>query len=135
MKHRWLDHTHPKTNSWHLSGSHPERKRRLPSIHFQVRAAVSFREGIPENGRIYRKVFVDLVAPVELALPKMYEDRMVARGYVVRSGQSQFWAGDIGIDDFCMIFWNTFRFRYVEIFSNNIVVIFGDSIFAESFYI
>ena len=37
--------------------------------------------------RIYRKVFVDLVAPVELALPKMYEDRMVARGYVVRSGQ------------------------------------------------
>ena len=34
--------------------------------------------------RIYRKVFVDLVAPVELALPKMYEDRMVARGYVVR---------------------------------------------------
>ncbi|CAE7280070.1 pyrBI [Symbiodinium microadriaticum] len=34
--------------------------------------------------RIYRKVFVDLVAPSELALPKMYEDRMVARGYVVR---------------------------------------------------
>lgn len=34
--------------------------------------------------RIYRKVFVDLVAPAELALPKMYEDRMVARGYVVR---------------------------------------------------
>ena len=24
---------------------------------------------------------------MELALPKMYEDRMVARGYVVRSGQ------------------------------------------------
>mmetsp|Transcript_61542 Transcript_61542/g.144190 ORF Transcript_61542/g.144190 Transcript_61542/m.144190 type:complete len:618 (-) Transcript_61542:275-2128(-) len=34
--------------------------------------------------RIYRKVFVDLIAPSELALPKMYEDRMVARGYVVR---------------------------------------------------
>ena len=27
---------------------------------------------------------MDLVAPAELALPKMYEDRMVARGYVVR---------------------------------------------------
>lgn len=37
--------------------------------------------------RIYRKVFVDLVAPTELALPKMYEDRMVARGYVVRSAE------------------------------------------------
>jgi len=34
--------------------------------------------------RIYRKVFVDLIAPSELALPKMYEDRMLARGYVVR---------------------------------------------------
>ena len=38
--------------------------------------------------RIYRKVFVDLVAPSELALPKMYEDRMVARGYVVRTSCS-----------------------------------------------
>mmetsp|Transcript_102087 Transcript_102087/g.161077 ORF Transcript_102087/g.161077 Transcript_102087/m.161077 type:complete len:606 (+) Transcript_102087:53-1870(+) len=34
--------------------------------------------------RLYKKVEVDLVAPPELALPSMYEDRMVAEGYVVR---------------------------------------------------
>eukprot|EP00933_Yihiella_yeosuensis_P062701 TRINITY_DN65683_c0_g1_i1.p1 TRINITY_DN65683_c0_g1~~TRINITY_DN65683_c0_g1_i1.p1 ORF type:complete len:621 (+),score=86.26 TRINITY_DN65683_c0_g1_i1:59-1864(+) len=34
--------------------------------------------------RIYRKVDVDLIAPTELALPKMYKDRMVANGFNVR---------------------------------------------------
>jgi len=38
--------------------------------------------------RIYRKVYVDLIAPAELALPKMYEDRMLAKGYVVRKFSS-----------------------------------------------
>jgi hypothetical protein len=45
---------------------------------------------VESPSRIYRKVFVDLVAPAELALPKMYEDRMVARGYVVRR-----WFGNV----------------------------------------
>lgn len=85
------------------------------------------------HGRIYRKVFVDLVAPAELALPKMYEDRMVARGYVVRSellvmgwSHGDWW--------FLYDFWNTFRFSHIEIFFSNIVVIFGDSSFKESLY-
>jgi aspartate carbamoyltransferase len=34
--------------------------------------------------RLYGKVDVDLIAPTELALPKMYEDRMRAAGYNVR---------------------------------------------------
>mmetsp|Transcript_46687 Transcript_46687/g.107925 ORF Transcript_46687/g.107925 Transcript_46687/m.107925 type:complete len:570 (+) Transcript_46687:59-1768(+) len=34
--------------------------------------------------RLYSTVQVDLVAPAELALPKMYEDRMVAFGFTVR---------------------------------------------------
>mmetsp|Transcript_35298 Transcript_35298/g.112303 ORF Transcript_35298/g.112303 Transcript_35298/m.112303 type:complete len:571 (+) Transcript_35298:126-1838(+) len=34
--------------------------------------------------RLYSKVEVDLVAPAELALPKMYEDRMLDFGFVVR---------------------------------------------------
>mmetsp|Transcript_32090 Transcript_32090/g.92085 ORF Transcript_32090/g.92085 Transcript_32090/m.92085 type:complete len:592 (+) Transcript_32090:59-1834(+) len=34
--------------------------------------------------RLYDKVIVDLVAPAELALPKMYEDRMIAFGFTVR---------------------------------------------------
>jgi len=38
--------------------------------------------------RIYRKVFVDLIAPTELALPQMYEDRMVEKGYTVRKFSS-----------------------------------------------
>jgi len=38
--------------------------------------------------KLYRKVEVDLVAPAELALPKMYEDRMVATGFRVRKFSS-----------------------------------------------
>lgn len=38
--------------------------------------------------RIYRKVDVDLIAPPELALPSMYEDRMVAAGFNVRKFES-----------------------------------------------
>eukprot|EP00928_Gymnodinium_smaydae_P046714 TRINITY_DN31137_c0_g1_i1.p1 TRINITY_DN31137_c0_g1~~TRINITY_DN31137_c0_g1_i1.p1 ORF type:complete len:616 (-),score=123.08 TRINITY_DN31137_c0_g1_i1:201-1922(-) len=38
--------------------------------------------------KIYNKVEVDLVAPPELALPKMYEDRMVAAGFTVRKYES-----------------------------------------------
>lgn len=34
--------------------------------------------------RIYDRVFVDLIAPAELAMPKTYEDRMRANGFVVR---------------------------------------------------
>mmetsp|Transcript_71198 Transcript_71198/g.189305 ORF Transcript_71198/g.189305 Transcript_71198/m.189305 type:complete len:571 (-) Transcript_71198:291-2003(-) len=34
--------------------------------------------------RLYTKVEVDLIAPGELALPKMYEDRMLAAGFTVR---------------------------------------------------
>jgi len=34
--------------------------------------------------RLYSKVEVDLVAPTELALPKMYEERMLAAGFHVR---------------------------------------------------
>lgn len=34
--------------------------------------------------KLYGKVDVDLIAPTELALPKMYEDRMIAAGYNVR---------------------------------------------------
>lgn len=38
--------------------------------------------------RLYRKVEVDLVAPKELALPKMYEDRMLALGFTIRKYES-----------------------------------------------
>jgi len=34
--------------------------------------------------RIFSRVEVDLVAPSELALPKMYEDRMAASGFIIR---------------------------------------------------
>jgi len=38
--------------------------------------------------KLYQKVDVDLIAPPDLALPKMYEDRMVAAGYNVRKFMS-----------------------------------------------
>lgn len=38
--------------------------------------------------RIYRQVQVDLIAPPDLALPQMYEDRMIGFGYNVRKFNS-----------------------------------------------
>mmetsp|Transcript_46255 Transcript_46255/g.107557 ORF Transcript_46255/g.107557 Transcript_46255/m.107557 type:complete len:578 (-) Transcript_46255:177-1910(-) len=38
--------------------------------------------------QIYDKVFVDLIAPGDLALPKHYEDRMLSLGYCVRKFNS-----------------------------------------------
>lgn len=38
--------------------------------------------------RIYRRVLVDLIAPPELALPKMYEDRMSFNGFKIRKFNS-----------------------------------------------
>lgn len=38
--------------------------------------------------KLYDKVIVDLIAPSELALPKMYEDRMVGAGFQVRKFDS-----------------------------------------------
>lgn len=67
----FLEHKNWDTSSIHLA---------LLGDLFHGRTVHSKVDGL----RIYGNVEVDLVAPAELALPKMYEDRMVARGFIVR---------------------------------------------------